>query len=302
MNLRMDRRILIIVLVLAVLVMSAHTATSGFGESKSSCGDPNGTGLHGCMNFTMWPGETKVESWTIINGFDYNMSYYIAAPYYGNSSEVPNVTYAVPCLAGHYINTTSYNTTLKRNITTYTQITCNIPANTNATVYVEVTLSANVPINETWGGCTSCLTVAYASQARNATGNSNSTGINVGYGTAKRILITVIPKPKPVRIIIPPSGAGTKNNTNTSNTSIPKTPTLGYVVTRDDLAISLLIVAFLSASAYAFSVRRKMSLARKTAKRQKAKKTKTTRTTGKKQKAKKTKPLKKARRRSKSKK
>lgn len=243
----MDSRKLVLivlgVLVLSILTINTHAA---FGEEATSCGyvnyktptDPSSTGIRGCLNFTMYPGEVLSRSWTIINENNYSMNFYIDAPYYGNADTVPNITYTVPCMAGQYYNVTSWNTTLQRNITVAIQKTCSISANTNTTINVIVVLSKNVPINETWGDCTYCLTTIYAQH----TFNNTFSGATIGAGTAKRVLISVVPKPKPTTTIIPPSGSDSLQQ-STNPSKLPTTDNKSIIFS------SVLSVGFICAIA-----------------------------------------------------
>ena len=89
-----------------------------------------------------------------------------------------------------------------------------IPANSNYTIPVIVYLSPNVTTGQTWGLCTSCPTVAYATQTY-ATGS----GASIAIDTAKRVLITAVQMQGAASSIIQSSGGSTRqfNNINSFN-------------------------------------------------------------------------------------
>ena len=115
----MQRKAIAGSLLLIALAFMVTANAGGFGEYASNCGD-----IRGCMNFTMSPGQIRQEGWGLQNAYDYPVSFYIAAPYYGNSSYVPEVVYGVPCMQGNTTSNITYNTTVGQYITTQVQQLC----------------------------------------------------------------------------------------------------------------------------------------------------------------------------------
>ena len=201
---------LVIISILLVFITVVPMVTAGFGEDGSSCGT-----IGGCMNFTMYPGSVKTEPWGIVNTNNYSLDFYVVAPYYGNSSTVPQIIYGVPCLSGvdTVTNTSTYNALIGANITStnVNQETCVINANSTFTIPVTVAIKPTVPINEQWGDCTTCFSVVYVTQTQ----SGGPSGASIAIDTAKRVLITVEAKPKLTTTIpnlINPTGGNNTDN------------------------------------------------------------------------------------------
>lgn len=147
------------VLMIALLSLTVGKAyANGFGEVA--------TGPCKCLPFSVMPGQTENLTWTLVNSYQYPLSFYIQpAVFKAANGTVPNVTYQP-------INGT-------------------IPANSTIGITIQVKLPRNASVNSSW----SAYATAFASSAPGS-------GTKIAIGTAKLLEITSLPT---TTTTIPPS-------------------------------------------------------------------------------------------------
>ena len=171
----MDKRLLISIVLLCALPSLAmasnqtlthtvnRTSNNTINQTSASSNQGGFGEFSGDLIYALKSGASHTEYWTLVNKFNYPVSFYIVPPAFNSTPTPPNLTFSV-------MNGT-------------------IPAGANLTISVIATSPSWTSYifaskNSTWSG----YATAYAKSASNAT-----SGASIALGTAKLITITVEP-------------------------------------------------------------------------------------------------------------
>ena len=158
------------------LTYAANSMGNNTVNNTSASSDQGGFGeFSGNLVYILQSGASHTEYWTLVNKFNYPLSFSIVPPAFNSTPTPPNLTFSV-------MNGT-------------------IPAGSNLTISVVATAPSWTSYifaskNSTWSG----YATAYAKSASTAT-----SGASIALGTAKLITITVAPPnvlPKIIAVIV----------------------------------------------------------------------------------------------------